>query len=165
MKKGVNAGFSQKTKETFISAFSAGFFLVLFGIFFVITPGLFDSVVNFFLDFGIVKVPHMSVGFVLPAPEHPALHTTVYSAVSQFCLACGIFLVGVFILRFFAGSPLNKKADTTGDIVFWLTSGYLVGNFLNNMATHVEWFAFWAAIIMLIGSTLIIRAIILAIFR
>jgi len=161
----VETGFSQKTRETFISAFSAGVFLVLFGLFFVVTPGLFDKVVNFFTDFGIVKVPHMPIGIVLPAPEHPATHVTVYSAVSQFCFAWGIFLIGLFILRFFAGSPLNKKADTAGDIVFWLVSGYLVSNFLNNTTNHEEWFAFWAAIIMLIGVGLIIRAIILAIFR
>jgi len=60
------------------------------------------------------------------------------------------------VFRFFAGSPLNKKAETASDIVFWLVSGYLVGNFLNDAATVNLWFAFWVTIIMLIGVKLII---------
>jgi len=71
----------------------------------------------------------------------------------------------LFVFRFFAGSPLNKKAETASDIVFWLVSGYLVGNFLNDAATVNLWFAFWVTIIMLIGVKLIIQAIILAVFR
>ncbi len=158
-------GFSQKSRDGFISAFSAGVFLILLGVFFITTPGLFDGVVNFFMNFDIVRVHNFPIGIVLPAPKNPAVHVTVYSAVSQFCFAWGIFLIGLFMLRVFANSPLNKKAQTASDIVFWLGGGWLVGNFLNAQTTHKEWFAFWAAVIMLIGITLIIRAIILAVFR
>lgn len=47
-------------------------------------------------------------------------------------------------------------------MVFWLGASYVVGTFLNETTTLEGWFAFWAAIIMLIGVTLIVRAIILA---
>jgi hypothetical protein len=161
----MNVGsFSQKSKETFIGLLSAGCFLFLFGMFFIIKPNLFDNVVNFFKNFDIVQVPNVFSGISLPAPKNPAMHATVYSAVSQFCFAWGIFLIGLFIVRIFANSPLNKKTQTASDIVFWFVSGYLISEFLNNTTTRVMWFAFWAAILMLIGLTLIIRGIILAVF-
>jgi hypothetical protein len=158
-------GFSRRSRDGFISALSAGFFLILVGILFIVTPGLFDSILAFFKNFGIVQVPHFTVGFFLPAPESPEIHVTVYSAVAQFSLAWGIFLIGLLAVRIFAHSPLRKKAENTSHIVFWLIAGYLVNVFLNDSTTIALWFAFWAAIIMLMGITLIIRAAVLAVFR
>lgn len=47
-------------------------------------------------------------------------------------------------------------------MVFWLGASYLVGTLLNETTMMEDWFVFWAAIIMLIGVSLIVRAIILA---
>jgi hypothetical protein len=157
--------FSQKPKETFIGLLTAGVFLCLFGVFFIITPNLLDSVVNFFNNFDVIQVPNMQIGFLLPAPKNPAMHVTVYSAASQFSFAWGIFLIGLLVVRIFANSPLNKKAQTASDIVFWLAASYLINYFLNSATTRTMWFTFWTALIMLIGFTLIIRAAVLAVFR
>jgi hypothetical protein len=157
-------GPSRRSRDGFISAISAGFFFVLVGILFIVTPDLFDSIVRFFQNFDIVQVPHFTAGFVLPAPKNPWMHVTVYSAAAQFSLAWGLFLIGLLAVRIFANSPLRKKAENVSDIVYWLVASYLISIFLNDATTTVLWFAFWAAIIMLAGTTLIIRAAILAVF-
>jgi hypothetical protein len=158
-------GSSHKSRENFVSAFSAGAFLVLLGAIFVSTPDFFARVVDFFTDFkAFVEVPHFA-GVFLPMPEHLRSHTAVYSAAMQFCLAWGIFLVGLLVMRIFAGSPLRKKAENASDIVFWLLTSFLIMNFLNDSTTREMWFAFWAALITILGVSLIVRAIILALFK
>jgi hypothetical protein len=157
-------GYPRVSRDGFVSALSAGFFFVLVGVLFIVTPDLFDSIVRFFQNFDIVQVPHFTAGFVLPAPKNPAMHMTVYSAAAQFSLAWGLFLIGILAVRIFANSPLRKKAENVSDIVYWLVSSYLISVFLNNTTTTLLWFAFWAAIIMLAGMTLIIRAAVLAVF-
>jgi len=161
----MNADFSQKTREQFFSIFSAGVFFILLGVLFIGTPGLIDSTIAFFQDFNIVRVPNVSLDISLPAPANPANHSAVYSATALFCFSWGIFLAVLLALRLFARSPLSKKADTAGDIAFWLVAGFLVNNFLNATTTHAMWFSFWATIITLVGVSLIIRAVILALFR
>jgi hypothetical protein len=117
------------------------------------------------MDFGIVHVPNCPFEISLPAPRHPANYTTVYAAATLFSFAWGIFLIAMLVMRIFAHSPLHKKAENVSDIVFWLVAGLFITGFLNKATTMVTWFAFWAAIIMLIGVSLIIRAIVLATFR
>jgi hypothetical protein len=153
----------QRYKESFISAFSAGVFLILLGAIFVITPNFFDKISAFFMNFEIVKVSHIEI--YLPAPKNPASHTVIYSAAAQFCLAWGIFLIALLCFRIFARSPLNKKAENFSDIVVWLGGNVLITSFLNEEATASAWFAFWALVIALIGVSLIVRALVLATFR
>jgi hypothetical protein len=156
--------YSRRSRDGFISALSAGLFFVLIGVLFIVTPDLFNSIVRFFQNFGIVQVPHFTSGFVLPAPKNPAMHVTVYSAAAQFSLSWGLFLIGILAVRIFANSPLRKKAENVSDIVYWLVASYLTSTFLNSTTTTQLWFAYWAAIIMLAGITLLIRAAILALF-
>jgi hypothetical protein len=158
-------GSSRRSRDGFISALSAGFFFILVGVLFIVTPNLFDSIVKFFQNFDVVQVPHFTTGFVLPAPKNPAMHVTVYSAAAQFSLAWGLFLIGLLAVRILANSPLRKKAENASDIVYWLVNSYLITIFLNSTTTRQSWFAFWAAIIMLAGTTLLIRAAILAVIR
>ncbi|HVP92369.1 MAG TPA: hypothetical protein VMS94_01370 [Acidobacteriota bacterium] len=158
-------GSSRRSRDGFVSALSAGFFFVLVGVLFIVTPNLFDSIVRFFQNFDMVQVPHFTTGFVLPAPKNPAMHVTVYSAATQFGLAWGLFLIGLLAVRILANSPLRKKAENASDIVYWLVNSYLVTIFLNSTTTIPQWFAFWAAIIMLAGITLLIRAAILAVIQ
>lgn len=150
-----------KYREGLFGAISAGFFLILVGAFFITTPGLLDRIVDFFKDFEIVNIPGSSVIY-WPAPAHPGSHTVVYSVVTQFCLIWGIFQIVVLALRFFARSPVGKKAETTSNIVFWLGSYYLTNRYLTSATTLEIWFTFWATIIILVGVTLIIRAVVLA---
>jgi len=157
-------GSSRRSRDGFVSALSAGFFFVLVGILFIVTPNLFDSIVTFVNNFEIRQVPNFTTGFVLPAPKNPAMHVIVYSAAAQFSFAWGLFLIGILAVRIFANSPLRKKAENVSDIVYWLAASYLISIFLNSATTTVLWFAFWTAIIMLAGMTLIIRAAVLAVF-
>jgi hypothetical protein len=71
----------------------------------------------------------------------------------------------MIVLRFAVHSPLSKKADNMGDIAFWLGAYYLVTTLLNETTTHTVWFTFWTEVIMLIGVSLIIRAVVLAAAR
>lgn len=151
-------GFPREYEEGFFSAISAGVFFVLVGAVFVTTPNLFERITAFFGDFDIVHVPNME--FLLLAPESPGTHSTVYSAVGRFSFVWGLFQIVILALRFVARSPLSKKAETVSNIVFWLGTGFLIHSFLNETTTVTTWFAFWAATIMLIGVSLINRAII-----
>jgi hypothetical protein len=158
-------GSTQKPREGFISLFSAGFFLILIGMIFVMTPSFFAKILSFFQDFDLIQVPNISARILLPAPRHPENHTTIYSAASWFSFAWGTFLVALLAVRILFNSPLRKKAENVSDIFFWLTSGFLIGNFLNEATTIVMWFTFWTVIIILLGMSLIIRAFILAVFH
>jgi hypothetical protein len=149
---------SSKYREGFFSAISAGFFFILVGAIFVTTPNLFDNIIAFLRDFDIVSVPHTE-NLLLPAPVSPSAHSDVYSAVTKFSLIWGLYQIAILALRFIARSPLNKKAETASNLVFWLGASYLINTFLIETTT---WFVFWATIIMLVGVSLIARATILA---
>jgi len=151
-------------KESLLSAVSTGAFFILIGIIFAMKPNLFNNIIDFFQDFSMVNVPNTE-NFVLPAPEIPGDHLAVYSAVGLFSLIWGSFEIFMLALRFVIKSPLNKKAETASNIVFWLGASYLINVFLNDSLTMTLWFAFWAVLIMLIGLTFVIRAIILAVRR
>jgi hypothetical protein len=148
------------------SAISAGFFLVLAGMFFVTVPNLYDEIVTFFNDIStqpLVQVPNVS-NISLPAPHDP--HSAIYTTAMQFCLIWGIFLAALLAARFFAHSSTRRKANNLGDILFWLGAAYVSKIWLvdagNVPVSVVAWFEFWAAIIILIGVSLIVRAIFLA---
>lgn len=154
--------FSHEYRDGLFSAISVGFFFVLVGAIFVTTPNLFDKILVFFRDFNLVPVPNQP-GWLLPAPAFPSAHSAVYLAVEQFSFALGLFQIAILALRFVARSPLSKKAETVSNLVFWLGTGFLTRTFLNETTTATTWFVFWAGVIMLIGVSLIIRAIILAV--
>jgi hypothetical protein len=145
--------------EGIISAVGVGFFFILIGAIFVMTPNIFDGVVDFFKNFGTVKVPNTEI--YLPAPMDPSRHLTVYNAVGTFCLIWGIFQIILLVFRFAIFSPYGKKAESVSNAVGWLGAYYLVITFLNDATTRTSWFAFWSTILMWLGFSLIVRAIIL----
>lgn len=148
---------SRRKREGLFSAVSIGIFLILVGMFFVITPDLLDKIVSFFRDFQIMEVPR--TGILLPAPATPHQHSIIYSVVKDFSLAWGVFLVVLLALRFIADSPLRKKAENLSDILFSFGVVYLVDSLL---IRATQWFEFWAWILILAGVSLVIRAIFLA---
>jgi len=152
---------SFKYREGLFSAISAGFFLILVGAIFVTAPNLLDNIIAFFRDFDTVSVPHTE-NLLLPAPVSPSVHSDVYSAVTKFSLIWGLYQIAILALRFIAHSPLSKKAEPASNLVFWLGASYLINTFLIETTT---WFVFWATIIMLVGVSLIGRAVILAAMR
>jgi hypothetical protein len=128
---------------------------------FVVNNKLVDAIVDFFRDFDVVQFQHTDI--YLPAPLHPGLHVDVYMAVRQFGTFWAIFLVAMLGARFILSSPLRKKAENFGDIVFWFGVAYLTPTLLLTDTTTTKWFGFWAAIIMLIGVSLVVRGIVLAV--
>ena len=149
---------SRKYRNGVFSAISAGFFFILVGAIFMVTPNLFDKVLDFLRDFDLVSVPNQP-GWALPAPGFPRAHSGVYSAVEQFSFAFGLFQIAILVLRFIFYSPWTKKAETTSNLIFWLGAGFLTRMLL---IETTRWFVFWAGIIMLIGVSLVSRAIFLA---
>jgi hypothetical protein len=147
--------------ESVFSAISVGVFFILVGAIFVTTPNLFNKILDFFRDFIIVRAPNTVI--FLPAPDSPSAHLLVYSAVTKYSFAWSFFQILVLTLRFFAGSPLSKKAETVSNLVFWLGTSLLTSQFLNETVTVTAWFVFWSGIIILCGVSLIIRGVILAI--
>ena len=133
------------------------------GTLFLVTSGLFEGVIDFFKDFDTIRV--LSTDVYLPAPRTLTSHMVVYETARLFCLYWGVFLVALLIARFVLHSSWRKKAENLSDIVFWLGAMYLIQTMLLDVSvalSYTDWFAFWAAIIMLLGVSLIVRAIVLA---
>lgn len=152
-----------RSREGIFAAISVGFFLVLAGTIFTTTPNLYDSIVAFFRNFDILRVPNAQ--FSLPAPTTPDAHLTVYAAAWQFSAVWGLFQIALLSLRLFVRSPLAKKAENFSDVIFWFGTSYMVYTLLNEMTTITIWFVFWSGILTLLGFSLVIRAIILAAYR
>jgi len=150
----------RKYQERLFTAISIGFSLLLIGTLFVITPNLFDRILDFFNNFKLVDVPHTNI--IFPAPELPRLHLTVYQAAVQFSLALGIFQIVILALRFVLPSSWEKRSETVGNFVFWGGASFFIQLLL---IENTQWFVFWSAIIMIVGVSLIARAAVMAISR
>jgi hypothetical protein len=146
--------------EELFTAISIGFFLLLVGTLFVINPDLFGSIIDFFKDFELVDVPHTNI--ILPAPESPQLHLTVYQAARQFSIAVGVFQVVILALRFIFPSSWGKRSETVGSFVYWVGASFLIQYFLID---SMQWFVFWSTIIILAGVSIIARAAVMAATR
>lgn len=135
---------------------------------FVSTPNLLDKAVTFLSHFNVVQVRNTNI--YVPAPEHLGDHIDVYLAAREFSLVWGVFLIAMLGARFLFDSPLRRKAENIGDIVFWLGATYLIQTFLvaptqTSLIDITKWFEFWAAVVMFIGVSLIARATFLAAVR
>jgi hypothetical protein len=157
-------------REWVFAAISAGFFFILVGMIFVTRPGLYDPGLRAL--FNASEWENTTVGntnITLPVPKQSALQSNaygeVYTAAFEFCLVWGLFQILILALRFFADSPRRRKARTVSSAVFWLGAAYLISTYLNSSTTRNTWFIFWAAIVVLLGVSLIVRAIALAILR
>jgi hypothetical protein len=152
---------TDKRKESLITALYVGsVFILLAVIYFVHLPSsLWDNIVNFFRSLTLAQVPGTSIS--LPAPLVPAAHTALYVVVFQFCLGLGILEIAILTLRIWLHSSLHKKAETIGNLVFWLGASFLAATYLVNMTIMSEWFVFWSGIILIGGFSLVARAFVL----
>jgi hypothetical protein len=148
-----------RASENVISGAAGGFVLILLAVIYISTPGLLDSIINFFSNITFATVP--STGIALPAPIAPAAHTVFYGAIFEFVLGLGIMEIVVLVLRFAMHSPVTRIAETVGNIVFWLGTAYLVTTYLNDAATINKWFVFWAGILVFLGLSLLARGFVL----
>ena len=160
MSKG-SGRFSHRHREGVLSAVSAGFFLILVGVLFILNPDLVSNVVHFFNNLKLEEVLGSNVHLPIPGDGDYLL---IYRTVQQFCLVWAVFSVAMLGLRFVFGSQARKKADGFGDSVFWFGAAYLIREYLVQMSTvdTIRWFEFWASIVTLIGVSLIVRGVFLA---
>jgi hypothetical protein len=152
---------THKMGESLISAISVGAVFILIGIVFVLAQpnSLWDSIVTFCNSFTSRSVP--GTGTSLPAPTNPAAHAVLYTAAFQFCIGLGILQVILLALRLMIYSPIRKTAETFGHLVYWFGASYLITTYLNNTTTISRWFMFWAGILVILGLSLIARAVVL----
>jgi hypothetical protein len=149
-------GFTEKKRESLFTALYIGAILILIAIVYVMNLSIWNQIINFFTSLTLVQVP--STGFPLPAPSIPSEHVPLYNSVFQFSLGIGIIEIFILCLRVSWHSPVDRKAETIENIVFWLGASYLIGAYLVNMIIAAEWFVFWAAIILTFGLALLTRA-------
>jgi len=140
-----------------LSLASFGFFLLLIGVIWVITPNLSQRVIDFSKDF---KPEEFFPNVSLPAPVHR--HPAVYTALARFCFVFGLFQIAILALRFFFRDPLSRIAGTFSGIVFWLGAGF-VANLL--AAGDIEWFGFLGWLIVFIGLSLVVRSLLILLFE
>jgi len=150
----------RRQQEGLFTAISIGFFILLVGTLLVINPDMFGNILDFFKDFDTVKVPNTNV--TLFAPEFPNRYSLLYQAARQFSIAVGVFQIIILALRFVVPSSWGKRSETVGTLVFWIGAGFLIQLFLIDTT---QWFLFWSTIIILLGVSMIARAIVMAISR
>jgi hypothetical protein len=128
---------------------------------FVLTPNLWNETSLFFDDITTRPIPYGgdSSTISLLAPLHPADHQVVYNALLQFDIAFGVLQLVILGLRVGYSSRTRRIAETLGNAVFWLGAAYLVYVFLLQ-GTLESWYQYWAALVILVGVSLIARAIV-----
>ena len=154
-----------KYQEGLFTAISVGFGLLLVGALFIVTPNLFDKIINFFNDFKLVDVPNTNI--IFPAPGNPGSHSVVYQAAGQFSIAVTVLQVILLVLRFVIPSSLGKKSENVSSFVYWAGASFLFQAFLidSSPVTLTNWFEFWSLIIVLAGVSLLARAAFMAVSR
>jgi len=135
-----------------LSTLSFGFFLILFGVIWIITPDFSSEVIDFAKDF---HLEHLTEHVVLPAPKES--HPDLYTAAMQFCLVFGVFQIAVLVLRFIFHDSLDKKSGTISNIAFWFSTSFFL-NMLANKSTG--WFGFLAGLIISIGLAIIASSVV-----
>jgi len=145
-------------KRDILGLASFGFFLLLIGVIWIITPNLFQKVIDFFNSFKPEEEIFPNV--FLPAPA--GRHTVVYTALARFCFAFGLFQIVILVLRFVFRESLNRIAGTFSGVVFWLGVGF-VSNLL--AAGTVKWFGFLGLVIVLVGLSLVVRSLLILLFE
>jgi len=147
----------RREERDILSLASVGFFFLLIGVIWIVTPNLSQEVVDFSKDFEL-KEAFENVFLPFPAHHHPV----VYTAVTRFCFVFGLFQIFILVLRFVFREPADKIAGTFSGMVFWLGAGF-VANMLS--AGTIKWFVFLGWIIVLIGLSLVIRSLVVLLFE
>lgn len=148
-------------REGLITAIAFGGFLIIVGFLFVLTPNLWQDIVYFFNHITTRSVPvgGLNSNIVLPAPSNPAVHANLYRALLKFDLAFGVLQILILFVRLIAKSKIRRIAETLGNAVFWLGAAFLVNSFLFT-GTLSGWFQYWAALIVVVGISLVARSIV-----
>jgi hypothetical protein len=155
LSRGFSQCFGQPTKERKerydFGVVSFGFVLILIGILYILNPNLPNQIVVFFRDFKLVEI-YSNVWLPAPTSNHPGL----YEGIQRFCFVYGSFQIVILAARFFLNSYNNKKTDTFSGIIFWYGVGFLT-RMLSNL--YVTWFTFLGGLIILVGTSIIIKVL------
>lgn len=152
--------------EAIIDAVSVGAVFILIGLVFVLAlpNNLFDKIIAFFNNITTRQVSGIS-NLQLPAPANPGMHTVFYTAVFQFSLGLALLQILILALRIGFGSPIRRITGTVASLIFWTGASYLEYTYLIPLATSTHpidmWFTFWAAILVVLGLSILARGIIL----
>jgi hypothetical protein len=150
--------------ESVITAIAIGAVFIIIGAVFVLTPDLPEKIVAFFQDIKTEPYPFpgsTNSTISLPAPSSPASHVALYGAVMQFAIGITVLQIIILALRLRIHSSIGRIAETLGNLFFWLGAALLTGIFLNAGATISSWFAFWSALIAVVGASMVTRAAVL----
>jgi predicted phage tail protein len=71
----------------------------------------------------------------------------------------GILQIAVLALRLIVRSPVRRISNSVGDLIFWFGAAFSVNVFLLAGTLKGFW-QFWAALLMILGVSLIVRGII-----
>ncbi len=155
-----------RSHEGMITAIAVGGFFILLGSLFVFNSGLWERITAFFENFTTQTFPFGGPNSViaLPAPANPAGHATLYNALLQFDIGMGFLQIIILALRLVYKSRLGRVAETVGNVVFWFGAGVLGPVFLLP-GTLAGWFQYWAALIIVVGVSVVVRAIVHVIKR
>ncbi len=147
--------------EGLITALAVGGFLIILGVVFALTPGTWQTVNAFFNDLTTVSYQIGNPGSTvnLLAPLHPDAHAGFYAAVQSFCVGIGVLQVIILALRLYVRSKVGRIAETVGNLVFWFGVAVSVSIFLM-AGTLTGWFQFWAALLLILGVSLIARGLV-----
>ena len=150
--------------EGIISALSVGVVFILLGLVFALAlpNNLWDDTIGFFSNLTTRSVPGIP-DFILPAPANPAAvgNVVFYTALFQFSLGIAFLQVVVLALRVGFGSRIRRISETVGNLVFWFGAAYLDHAYLNRSTTLNVWFSFWALILVVLGISIMVRALVL----
>jgi len=136
---------------------SFGAFLIIIAIVYLTTPNIVEEVNSFLHDFQMVQI-FDNFWWFAPSTSHPV----VYRAAEKFCYLFGVLQIGIIALKFAKRASIHAKAETASSIVFWLGLGYIIS--LLEQA-GLSWISFLAALIILVGVSIIIRSLILLFFH
>jgi len=136
---------------------SFGAFLIIIAVIYLRTPGLISEIRAFVSDFHLAEV-YQNFQWFVPSTNHPVL----YSAAEQFCYAFGLVQILILGLEFARRSSTHRKAETFSSIVFWLGAGYIL-RLLSQGA--LSWISFIAGLIILVGISIVARALVLVFAR
>lgn len=143
-----------------ITAVAFGGFLIIVGLIFAITPDLSQKITTFFQDLTTQALPFNSLSNItLPAPQNPAAYMDLYTAVMQFDIGIAVLELIILAMRLSLQSRTHRIAETVGNLVFWGAAAVLVNVFLQ-AGTLTGWFEYWASLIIVVGVSLVARAMV-----
>ncbi len=152
-------------QESILNAISVGTVFLLLGVVYVLAlpTSIWDQLIRFFGSFTTRYFPGTTIS--MPVPVNPSSYSVLFNAVFQFCLGIGFLQILVVALRLMWHSPVRRTAESFGNLVFWLGTGFIVATFLNSSTTTNMWFAFWGALLLVLGFSLLARAAIIFLKR